>query len=179
MAQTAAITLAIFASDKGPGDAERSSIMSRAGAYFAKRGAKLVCLAEKDVMPLPVITSARAAGGEVELVADETYILPPALKGIAVQRVGGNEARLERVSAMSDCFVALPGSLQSVTNLYFCVAKTGLDKPVVLLNHRNAFEIVRGFCVDVFAHTNNKAYKNIQFADNIEDLWNKISRLVK
>lgn len=179
MAQTAAITLAIFASDKGPGDAERSSIMSMAGAHFAKRGARLVCLAQKDTMPLPVITSARAAGGEVELVADETYVLPPALKGIAVQRIGDNKARIERVCAMVDCFVALPGSLQSVTNLYFCVANTGLDTPVVLLNHRNAFEIVRGFCVDVFAHTNNKAYRNIQFADNVEDLWSKISKLVR
>jgi len=178
MAQNQKITLAIFASDKGPGDAERSSIMSQAGAYFAKRGAKLVCLAQKDMMPLPVITSARTAGGEVELIADQTYVLPPALKDIAVQRIGDNKARLARVSAMVDCFVGLPGSLVSVTNLYFSVASAGLNKPVVLLNHRNAFEIVRGFSVDVFAHTNPKAYKNIQFADNIEDLWNRISRML-
>jgi len=176
MAQNPQITLAIFASDKGPGDAGRSSIMSQAGAYFAKRGAKLVCLAQKDMMPLPVITSARTAGGEVELIADESYVLPPALTGIAVQRIAEKKARFARISTMADCFVALPGSLQSVTNLYFCIANTKLDKPVVLLNHRNAFEIVRGFSVDVFAHTNPKAYKNLQFADNVEDLWNKISR---
>ncbi|VAW16618.1 hypothetical protein MNBD_ALPHA12-236 [hydrothermal vent metagenome] len=176
MAKTPKITLAIFASDKGPGDAERSSIMSQAGAYFAKRGAKLVCLAQKDTMPLPVITSARTAGGEVELIADQNYVLPPALKNIALQRIEGTKERLAKISAMVDCFVGLPGSLQSVTNLYFSVASVELNKPVVLLNHNNAFEIVRGFSVDVFAHTNPKAYKNIQFADNIEDLWNKISR---
>jgi len=176
MAQTPLITLAIFASDKGTGDAERSSIMSQAGAYLAKKGAKLVCVAQNDMMPLPVITSARTAGGDVELIADQSYVLPPALKGIPVQRIGDNKARLERISVMADCFVGLPGSLVSVTNLYFSIADAGLDKPVVLLNHRNAFEIVRGFSVDVFAHTNQKAYKNIQFADNVEDMWNKISR---
>ena len=37
-------TIAVFASDKGPGDAERASIMSQAGTYFARKGARVVCL---------------------------------------------------------------------------------------------------------------------------------------
>ena len=51
--------IAVFASDRGPGDAERASLMSQAGSYFARRGARIVCLAEDDVIPVPLITAIR------------------------------------------------------------------------------------------------------------------------
>ena len=58
-------TIAIFASDKGPGDAERASIMSQAGTYFARRGARIVCLAEGRSVAIPLITSARAEAADM------------------------------------------------------------------------------------------------------------------
>ncbi|MDB5537996.1 MAG: hypothetical protein JWQ65_2871, partial [Devosia sp.] len=44
--------LAVFASDKGPGDAERASIMTQAGMYFARHGASIICVAENGVIPV-------------------------------------------------------------------------------------------------------------------------------
>ena len=49
-------TLAVFASDQGPGDPERASIMSQAGALLARRGARIVCLVEGNCVPVPLIT---------------------------------------------------------------------------------------------------------------------------
>ena len=41
--------IGIFASDKGPGDPERASLMSQTGTLFARRGAQLLCLWEQGV----------------------------------------------------------------------------------------------------------------------------------
>ncbi len=170
--------LAIFASDVGPGDAERSSLMSQTGALLAKKGAKLICLAQDNEMPLPAITSARAAGGEVELIADLDYVLPKALGDIAVQRLDDRQSRLNRLGEMADCFIGLPGSLASASNLYFAIAGLKTGKPIVLLNYNNAFEIVRGISVDVFAHSFPMAHKSVQFAETVEDIWAKTTRLL-
>ena len=85
--------LAVFASDKGPGDPERSSLMSQAGTYLAKRGARIVCLAENGVVPVPLITAARAAGGDVLIIADATVTLPPALAGMSMEVVADRAER--------------------------------------------------------------------------------------
>ncbi len=177
MSTSKQLTLAIFASDKGPGDAGRSSLMSQTGALLAKKGAKLVCLGENEQMPLPAITSARAAGGDVALVADESFSIPNALDGISVERIAQKKDRLNRLAELADCFVGLPGSLASATSLYFTVAELEASKPIVLLNHNNAFEIIRGISIDVFAHSFPKAHKSVQFAESVEDVWTKVARL--
>src|SRR5690554_7384974 len=89
--------LAVFASSKGPGDPERVSLMSQTGTYFAKRGAQILCLAENGNLPIPLITAARAAGGAVQIVADASIVLPPALAGIDMQVIDDQAARFERV----------------------------------------------------------------------------------
>jgi hypothetical protein len=76
--------LAVFASDKGPGDAERSSIMSQAGTLLARHGARIICLADETLDNIPLITSARAAGGEVLIVADAAFQAPAALAEVPV-----------------------------------------------------------------------------------------------
>ena len=75
--------LGVFASDRGPGDAERASIMSQVGSFLARRGARLVCLGDEGV-PVPLITSARTAGGEVTLIAAEDYSEPSAFGGVGI-----------------------------------------------------------------------------------------------
>ena len=170
-------TVAVFASDRGPGDPERASIMSQAGSLIAKRGARLVCLAQGTALPVPLVTSARAAGGEVLVIADEAASLPPALAGVPVERIAGADDRLRRVAALADVFVGLPGSLASASDLYQSWARAGGGaggKPVVLLNRNRAFEVVRGMAVDVLAHV-HKYDRYVVFTDSVEDLWNKIS----
>jgi predicted Rossmann-fold nucleotide-binding protein len=174
-------TLAVFASDRGPGDPERATLMSQAGSLLARRGTRLVCLAEEDGLPVPLMTAARASGGDILVVADESFALPRALAEVPIERYPGPEARLFRVATLADVFVGLPGSLMSVQHLYQAWAKAGGGaggKPVVLLNRNRAFEAVRGLYADVFSHSVKHADRYVQFADSVDDLWNKVNWLL-
>jgi predicted Rossmann-fold nucleotide-binding protein len=178
---TSAPVLAVFASDKGPGDAERASIMGQTGTYFAKRGASLVCIAENGVIPIPLITAARAAGGNVQIVADTTIVLPPALAGVTMEVLATQPERLARVANLAEAFVALPGSLASASALFgaWAAAKAqGRTMPVVMLNRHKAYEIMRGYAADVLSPGLPGYDRAVQFADTIEDLWSRVSRLV-
>lgn len=174
--------LAVFASDKGPGDAERSSIMSQVGSYFARKGARIVCLAENGVVPVPLITAARTAGGEVIVIADESIVLPPALAGVPMEVVADRAERMGRMGAMADAYVALPGSLASASSLFAAwTAGRALGRPcpVVMLNRHKAYEVLRGYAADVLSHGLRGYDRAVQFSDSIEDLWSKVSRLAE
>lgn len=177
----AAPILAVFASDKGPGDAERASLMSQTGTYFARRGARILCLVEQGVIPVPLITAARAAGGNVQLIADASIVLPPALAGVAMEVIADRDERLARVAGLANALVALPGSLASVSSLFgvWTVARgSGRHCPVVMLNRHKAYDVLRGYAADVLSHGLSGHDKAVQFADSVEDLWNRVSRLV-
>ncbi|UJW85481.1 LOG family protein [Devosia sp. SL43] len=178
---TSAPVLAVFASDKGPGDAERASIMGQTGTYFAKRGASLVCIAENGVIPIPLITAARAAGGNVQIVADTSIVLPPALAGVTMEVLATQPERLARVANLAEAFVALPGSLASASALFGAWAAAraqGRTMPVVMLNRHRAYEVMRGYAADVLSPGLPGYDRAVQFADTIEDLWSRVSRLV-
>lgn len=177
----AAPVLAIFASDKGPGDPERASLMGQTGTYFAKRGAKIVCLAENGVIPIPLITAARASGGSVQIVADTSIVLPPALAGVTMEVLATQPERFARVAQVAEAFVALPGSLASASALFgvWAAAKgQGRTPPVVMLNRHKAYEVMRGYAADVLSPGLPGYDRAVQFADSIEDLWSRVSRLV-
>lgn len=173
--------LAVFASDKGPGDAERSSLMIQAGMYFARHGANIVCIAERGAIPVPLITAARTAGGAVQIIADKGVTLPTALQGVPMEVVADADARMQRVAGLADALVALPGSLASASALFgtWSASKTmGKPCPVVMLNRHRAFEVMRGYAADVLS-PGLKGYEHaVQFADSIEDLWSRVIRLV-
>jgi hypothetical protein len=171
-------TLAVFASDKGPGDPERASIMSQAGTLLARRGARLICLAEGAGLPVPLITSARAAGGDVLILADAEASIPAALANVPLERLAIDEERMARSAALADLFVGLPGSLASAASLYGSWVRSGGGaggKPVVLLNRNRAFEVMRGMSADVLSHSVKRHDRMVVFTDSIDDLWNKIS----
>jgi predicted Rossmann-fold nucleotide-binding protein len=173
--------LGVFASDKGPGDAERASLMSQAGTYFAKRGARIVALAERGIIPIPLITAVRAAGGSVQIVADTTIAIPPALSGVTMDVLTTSSERLARMAQLADAFVALPGSLASATALFGSWSAgrgSGQMRPVVMLNHHKAFEVLRGYAADVLSPGLPGYERVVQFADNVEDVWSRVSRLV-
>ena len=178
---TTSPVVAVFASDKGPGDPERASIMSQAGSYFARRGARLVCLAENGVIPVPLITAARTAGGVVQIVADATIALPTALAGVTMEVLPDKGERLARVAQLAEAYVALPGSLASASALFGTWASAraqGLTPPVVMLNRHRAYEVLRGYAADVLSPGLAGYERAVQFADTIEDLWARLSRLV-
>jgi predicted Rossmann-fold nucleotide-binding protein len=170
--------LAVFASDKGPGDAERAALMSEAGTLLARHGARLVCLADGALESIPLITAARAAQGEVLILADDEFLAPAALANIPVERIDDPEARLIRMGELAQAFVGLPGSLASAATLYRAWQRAGAGasgKPVVLLNKHRAFEAMRGMAVDILSHSVPHADRLVVFTDNVEDLWNKVS----
>ena len=173
--------LGIFASDHGPGDAERAPIMSQVGAFLARKGARIVCLGDEGNVPVPLITSARTAGGEVTLISPGDYSEPLAFEGVTVEHIADREARLKRLAALSNVYVALPGSLASATTLYLTWVRGGGGpgkKPVVFYDHRDAFKVVRGYTSDVISNSVKSHDRYVQFATNVDDLWNKVSWLV-
>jgi hypothetical protein len=175
-------TLGVFASDHGPGDAERATIMSQVGSFLARRGAKLVCLADaKNDVPVPLVTSARTAGGEVTLLTGADYVEPSAMAGVTVEHLPDREARLARLAQLSTLYVALPGSLTSATSLYLTWVRGGGGpgrKPVVFYDRNGAFKVVRGYAADVIANSIPNHDRYVQFADSVEDMWNKITWLI-
>ncbi len=165
--------VAIFASDKGPGDPERANLMSEVGRVFARKGARILCLAEAGVIPVPLITAARAARGSVEVFADTGIVLPPALSGVPITVLPDHAERLAYLAAKASALVALPGSLASATALFQTWASSA-NLPVLMLNRHRAFEVIRGFATDVMAPAVPGFDRNIQFAESVDDLWNKL-----
>ena len=174
--------LGVFASDHGPGDAERATLMSQVGAFLARKEARLVCLADdKNDVPLPLITSARTAGGAVTLLAGDDYREPNALAGVTVEHLPDREARLARLAQLATLYVALPGSLASATSLYLTWVRGGGGagkKPVVFFDRNGAFKVLRGYAGDIIANSIPNHDRYIQFANSPDDLWNKISWLI-
>jgi predicted Rossmann-fold nucleotide-binding protein len=174
--------LTVFASDRGPGDAERASLMTQAGLYFARRGAQLLCVGEAGYVPVPLITAARSAGGTVSIVADASVQVPPALQGVPIEIIADREARLREIGRRTDYFVGLPGSLASATSLFQCwtaARQAGLRRPLVLLNRNRAFEVLRGYSADVLSHSLPDFDRVMLFSDSIEDVWIHIAHLME
>ncbi len=174
--------IGIFASDFGPGDAERATIMSQAGSYLARRGARLACVVETaDEIPVPLLTSARTAGGDVILIGDEGFAEPSYLTGVTVEHAPTADARLARLAAISTLYVALPGSLASATALYRTWVRGGGGsggKPVVFFDRNGAFRVIRGYAADIISTSIRSHDRYIQFADSVEDIWNKAIWLI-
>jgi len=171
------ITVVVFASDQGPGDAERTAIMSQTGNLLAKQKARIICLAQNNLFPLPLLTSAHLAGADIELICDKEIDLPVALKDIDKTIIEDAAERHKALAQVADCFIGLPGSLASATSFFLTIADLSASKPMVFLNKNRAYEIVRGICVDVFAHSFHKAYRNIQFVETVDEIWPKVEKL--
>lgn len=174
--------IGIFASDHGPGDAERATIMTQAGSYLARRGARLACVVDTtDTIPVPLLTSARTAGGEVILIGDEAFSEPSYLTGVTVEHAPTAEARLARLAEISTLYVALPGSLASAIALYRTWVRGGGGpgrRPVVFFDRNGAFRVMRGYAADVLSTSIKNHDRYLQFADSVEDIWNKAAWLI-
>ena len=177
MAASAGLTLAVFASDRGPGDPERASIMSQAGTLLARHGVRIICFADGALDAIPLVQSARSGGGEVLIVADGEFQPPVALSDVAVERIEDPDRRLRRIGELAQGFVGLPGSLASANALFRAWQRAGAGaggKPVVLVNRNRAFEPVRGLVADILSHSVAHADRLVVFTDTVEDLWNKV-----
>lgn len=175
-------TLGIFASDDGPGDAERSNIMTQAGGYLARRGARIVCLAEADMLPVALVASARTGGGDVTLIGEEAFSVPSYLTGVTVEHHATQEARLARMAELCNAYIALPGSLNSAIALYRTWSRGGggaAKRPIIFYDRNGAFKVVRGYVGDVVMTSVPRHEHLVQFADSIEEIWNKVTWLIE
>jgi predicted Rossmann-fold nucleotide-binding protein len=107
------------------------------------------------------------------VVADASIVLPLALSEVPITVIPDATERRAYLASESAAYVALPGSLASVTSLFGAWA-SGMGKPVIMLNRHRAFEVIRGFSADVLAASVPNHDRNIQFADTVEDLWGKV-----
>jgi len=176
--QNKELTLAIFASDEGAGDSERGEIMSQAGSFLAARGVSFVCLAQDGVLCVPFIISARSIGAKITIIADEEFLLPKKLKDIPLERFALATDRYKRIGELSGAFIGLPGSLHSAKALFESYILLEKKLPILLLNKNKSFEFMRGFALDVMSHKIRNIDKHLQHADNVEDIWNRLSKMI-
>lgn len=175
---SASVTLAVFASEKGPGDAARASIMSEAGSFLAKKGVRILCPIGVDGINVPLVKSARSAGGEVLFFGDEDFVAPKGLSDIVAERFAAPAQLQERLHTLTDAYLGLPGSLSSVTSLFETWNSNGGQKPVALLNRNRAYELMRGFAVDILAQGKPNWERSLQVSDNMDDLWNRLTKML-
>ena len=129
----------------------------------------------------PVEFDERAAGGDVTIIADESFHGLAALQGIPLERLPTRESRMQRMAALTSVYVMLPGSLASASSLYLTWVRGGggaAKKPVVFYDRNGAFRVMRGFAADVLANSVRHHDHYVQFADSIEDMWAKIAWLI-
>jgi hypothetical protein len=171
--------LGIFAAVALPGDAEHPRILSNAGTLFASAGARLVCLAEDGTYCRPLVVAARAARGEVTILSDGSLDSHTFATGCVVEIIPEAETRIQRMSELADALVGFPVGLIGVRAMFNVWATAGggsSGKPVALLNRNRAFEVLRGYAMDVLSHSLTNTDQLVLFADTIEDLWTKLQR---
>lgn len=175
---TAQITLAVFASEKGPGNAARASVMSQAGTFLAKKGVRILCPAGAGGVNVPFVKSARAAGGEVLVVASEDFVTTAGLNDVPIKRFEGPVQVQTYLQQVADAYLGLPGSLNSVTSFFSTWESDPDQTPIALLNHDQAYEIVRGFAVDILVHSKQNWERRMQISDNMDDLWHRLTKML-
>ena len=174
--------LAVFADATLSGDAEYTRVLTGAGTLFARKGAHLVCVAEDGAYCRPLVAAARAAGGAVTLLSDgnlDTGLLP---EGCTVEAITEEEMRFQRLGDMADALVGFPAGLMQVRALFNAWVMAGggaSGKPVALLNRNRAYEVLRGYLVDVVTHSLADSDRLTVFADTVEDLWGKLERALQ
>ncbi|MCB1516028.1 MAG: hypothetical protein KDJ19_00190 [Hyphomicrobiaceae bacterium] len=169
-------TIAVF-SGIGGAHASRAQVFAQAGSFLAKKGARLMAVEGVAGLPLTTLSAARSASAEIEIVVSDVFQVPKALSEASVIRSANLEDRMRIMRERADAIAVLPGALALANDLYRATLMEPGVPPVILLNHDNAFEVLRGFVVDVFTHNHPNPDRVMQVADSLEDMWNRIQRL--
>ena len=153
--------------------------MAQAGAFFARKGARIVCIANEGHVCGPVLAGSKSNGGQILILADDAFVVPRAFAEAEIERISDKAMRSKRAGQLSDAFVGLPGSLGSAMSLFDSWVKsgaTGGSIPVALLNRNRAFESLRGFAADVASVRVRDLDRKLIFADNLDDLWRGVQK---
>ena len=172
-------TLAIFADAASPGDADYPRLLSTAGTLLANAGVQIVCLSENGTYCRPLVIAARAGGAAVTILSDGSLKTADFAAGCSIEVLPEADLRFQRMSEMADAFIGFPAGIVSVRalfNVWVLAGGGSSGKPVALLNRNRAYEVLRGYAMDVLSHSLTNSDRLVIFADTVEDLWNRLER---
>ena len=171
--------LAVFADATAPGDADFPDVLAATGALLGEAGARIVCLSTNGAYCLPLVDAACTAGAEVTILSDGVLEPGGLAVGTHVEVIAEEDARLQHLSETVDAFVGLPAGIATMGalfNVWVLAGGGSSGKPVALLNRNRAFEVLRGYAMDVVSHSLTNSDRLVLFADTVEDLWARLDR---
>lgn len=171
--------LAVFADATAPGDADFPRMLSAAGTLFGEVGVRIVCLSASGAYCRPLVVAARAAGAEVTIISDGELDAGELAAGVHVEVIAEEDARFLHISETVDAFVGFPAGIATVRalfNVWVLAGGGSSGKPVALLNRNRAYEVMRGYAMDVLSHSLSNSDRLLLFADTVEDLWTRLER---
>ncbi len=171
--------LAVFADATAPGDADFPRVLSAAGTLLGEAGVQIACLSANGVYCRPLVVAARAAGAEVTIISDGALDARELAAGTHVEVIAEEDARFQHLSEAADAFVGFPAGIATVRalfNVWVLAGGGSSGKPVALLNRNRAYEVLRGYAMDVVSHSLTNSDRLLFFADTVEELWARLER---
>lgn len=156
------------------------ALYRQAGATIARNGAHLFCLARNGQWPRALVESALAGGGRVTVAAGPSQRRLTVPQGVTVLTEATDEAAAARIVEAGQVVIGMPGSIDTAGALYAAWTAAGgalSKRPMGLLNHNRAYEVVKGFASDVATVGRGNIDAMLQISDSFEDLWNRLTRL--
>jgi hypothetical protein len=164
------------------GETRYRALYRQAGGVIAARGGTLIVLPRAGQYAHHLVEGTLAGGGRAVLVGHPRDLPTLAPEGATIEKLEPDAGARAHAGAMADAFVGLPGKLDPTAELYrtwLAAGGAASGKPIGFVNRKHAFEVVRGFVHDVLAVGKPGADRSVQFADNFEDLWSRLSRVVE
>lgn len=162
------------------GVTSHQALYRQVGTSVARHGAQLICIGRKGQWPQALVESAFAGGGAVKVMVGPSPSALALPQGVAVETFASDREAARAGVQAAQTVLGLPGGIDTAASLYAAWTEAGgaaSGRPVGLLNRDRAYEVVRGFIVDVAAHGRGNVETLIQFADNFDELWTRLTRL--
>lgn len=153
----------------------------QAGATIARHGAQLLCLACNGQWPRALVESALASGGQVTVASGPSQRRLAVPQGVTIVTQPSEQAAAAHIVEAAQVVIGMPGSINTAGTLYAAWSASGgaqSRRPIGLLNHNRAYEVVKGFASDVASVGRGNIDALLQISDNFDDLWNRLTRLV-
>lgn len=162
------------------GVTSHQALYRQVATAIARQGAQLICVARNGQWPQALVEAAFAAGGTVKIVTGPSPATLATPYGVFVEKFSSDEEAALAGVRSAQAVLGLPGGIATAASLYRAWTDAGgatSGRPVGLLNRDRAYEVVRGFIIDIAAHGRGNVDTLVQFADNFDELWGRLTRL--
>lgn len=178
-AKTGGHTVAVFANRLSDADKGWEKLVAEAGRLCGRNDWQVLVLAQGGDICRPLLSAARDSGAEVVVLADESLEPSSLPKGVLLEVVPDEAARLAHVSDLADGYLVMPTSLAAIRDLHRCWALSGGGsggRPVAMLNRNRAFEVFRGYAQDILNQSISNSERVLMFADALDELVPRLQR---